>query len=312
MSTTNAPSTVVGALPTSVDLMDVSPRDGLQDFPVPVPTATKVELIRRAAAAGIRSIEVASFAHPARVPQMADAEAVIAATADLVDVRRVALVLNDKGLDRAIAAGIRHVNMVVVVSETFAQRNQGMSVSELLDVLRRIVERSRANDVSASVILSAAFGCPYERNVDPASVRDVVAAALDAGPSSVTLADTIGAAVPTMVGELVAWTVARTDIPVRCHLHDTRNTGVANAIAALQAGATGLDSSLGGLGGCPFAPGATGNVATEDVVWALERMGVNTGVDLGRVLDTVSWMQNAFSGGGRPIGGAVARAGGFP
>ena len=164
----------------------------------------------------------------------------------------------------------------------------------------------------ASVVLSAAFGCPYERDLSPGAVRDVVAAALDAGPSSVTLADTIGAAVPTMVGDLVAWTVERAEVSVRCHLHDTRNTGVANAIAALQAGATGLDSSLGGLGGCPFAPGATGNVATEDVVWALERMGVRTGIDLEQAMETVGWMQRVFADGGRPIGGAVARAGRFP
>lgn len=298
-------------LPGSLDLMEVSPRDGLQDYPVQVPTATKVELIRRAAAAGLRKIEIASFAHPARVPQMADAEEVIAATADLQGVTRVALVLNEKGLDRAIAAGIRDVNMVVVVSETFAQRNQGMTVDQLLGVWSTIARRSAAEGVSASVILSAAFGCPYEGDLDPARVRDVVSAAIAAEPTAVTLADTIGAAVPTMVSDLVGWTLSQTTAPVRCHLHDTRNTGIANAVAAVSAGATGVDASLGGLGGCPFAPGATGNVATEDIVWALERMGVRTGVNLDAALDTVRWMQQAFAEGGRPIGGAVARAGRF-
>jgi hydroxymethylglutaryl-CoA lyase len=294
-----------------IDLMEVSPRDGLQDHPVLVPTEVKVALIRRAFAAGLRTIEIASFAHPARVPQMADAEAVIAATADLVGLRRVALVLNEKGLDRALDSGIADVNVVVVCSETFSQKNQGMSVPDLLSGWERIAARANGAGLRATVTISAAFGCPYERDLPEAQVHEVVRRAVGAGPAAVTLADTIGSAVPTMVEDLVGWTGSLGPTPVRCHLHDTRNTGVANAVAALRAGAVGLDASLGGLGGCPFAPGATGNVATEDLVWCLERMGIPTGVDLGAALETVSWMTGIFGVEGRRVGGAVARAGAF-
>lgn len=294
-----------------IDLMEVSPRDGLQDHPVLVPTEVKLELIRRAVAAGLRKVEIASFAHPARVPQMADAEAVIAAARSIEGLTPVALVLNDKGLDRALAAGIRDVNVAVVCSETFSQRNQGMSSSELLASWERIARRASAEGIAASVTISASFGCPYEGDLPVAQVRAVVERALAAGPAAITVADTIGAAVPTMVEDLVAWTVERSSVAVRCHLHDTRNTAVANVVAALRAGATGLDASLGGLGGCPFAPGATGNVATEDIVWCLERMGIATGVDLTRALDTVDWMKSAFAVDGRRVGGALSRAGVF-
>lgn len=298
--------------PASVELMEVSPRDGLQDHPTIVPTEAKVELIRRAAAAGLRRVEVASFAHPGRVPQMADAEAVISATRGFDGLVPVALVLNERGLDRALAAGIQHINTVVVATETFSERNQGMSVAESLAGWARIAERSRAEGLNASVIISASFGCPYEGDADEDQVFAVIQRAGDAGPTSITLADTIGAAVPSMVEGLVGRAVALGVAPVRCHLHDTRNTGVANAVAAIAAGATGLDTSLGGLGGCPFAPGATGNVATEDVVWCLERMGIATGVDLGMALEAVEWMKGEFGSDRRPVGGAVLRAGPFP
>ena len=303
--------TVGSGTAVPVALMEVSPRDGLQDHPVPVPTAVKVELVARAAAAGLRRVEIASFAHPARVPQMADAEAVIAATASIPGLTRVALVLNERGLDRALASGIGHVNVVVVASETFAQKNQGMGVAEQLAGWGRIARRAGVHGPAASVTVSAAFGCPYEGDLDPGDVREVLARALDAAPADITLADTIGAAVPTMVEDLVAWTRQRSPAPVRCHLHDTRNTGVANAVAALRDGASGLDASLGGLGGCPFAPGATGNVATEDLVWCLERMGIPTGVELAKVLETVEWMRGVLGVEGRRIGGALARAGVF-
>jgi hydroxymethylglutaryl-CoA lyase len=212
-----------------------------------------------------------------------------------------------------MAAGIGRINVVVVVTETFAQRNQGMAVAELLDGWARIAQRAHANGLRPCVTISAAFGCPYEGDVDPGHVLSVCERALAAGPTEITVADTIGAAVPSMVEDLVGAVVERRGTAeVRGHLHDTRNTGVANAVAALRAGASGLDSSLGGLGGCPFAPGATGNVATEDVVWTLERMGVRTGVDLAAALDTVTWMQEQFGIGGRRVGGAVHRAGPFP
>jgi hydroxymethylglutaryl-CoA lyase len=222
------------------------------------------------------------------------------------------MVLNERGLDRALAAGIQRVNTVVVVTETFSGRNQGMSVDEALAAWSTIAARAHTAGLLPSITVAAAFGCPYEGKVEPDAVLRVVDEALAAAPTEITLADTIGAAVPSMVEALVGEVVQRGGAPVRCHLHDTRNTGVANAVAAVRAGAVGLDASLGGLGGCPFAPGATGNVATEDVAWCLEQMGFETGVDLPAALDTVSWMREELATGGRQVGGAVFRAGPFP
>jgi hydroxymethylglutaryl-CoA lyase len=296
------------ALPATVELVEVSPRDGLQTGDV-VATATKVELIRRAVAAGLRRVEVASFAHPTRVPQMADAETVLAAVADVPDLVRTTLVLNQRGLDRALAAGVDEVNVVVLATEAFSQRNQGVSVEEAVAAWLAIGRRAEEAGLRAGVTISAAFGCPYEGEVDPRRVLELAERLQEAGPAEISLADTIGCAVPTQVGDLVAAVLDRTGTPVRCHLHDTRNTAVANVVAALSAGATALDASIGGLGGCPFAPRATGNVATEDLVYALERMGVATGVDLDATVGVAAWLEASL---GRPVGGSVARAGGFP
>lgn len=290
----------------SVELVEVSPRDGLQDHSSVVPTEVKVELIRRAAVAGLRRVEVCSFAHPRVVPQMADAEAVVAATADLASgVRRIGLVLNERGLDRALDCGIDEINVVVLATETFSRRNQGVSVAESVAVWQRIAGRAAAAGLPASVTVSAAFGCPYEGEVVADSVLAVVDQVAAGAPTEITLADTIGVAVPDQVASLVGAARSATGRPIRLHLHDTRGTALANGLAGIAAGATALDASLGGLGGCPFAPGATGNVATEDLAWALGRSGIATGVDPALALDAARWAVDAFGAPGGHLAGVA-------
>jgi len=302
-------SAAASVWPDAIEIVEVSPRDGLQDYPVAVPTSTKIELIRRAAAAGARRIEVASFARPDAVPNMADAEDVIKATEDIAGLTRVGLVLNERGLDRALACGVDEINVVVVSTDTFSRRNQGMTVADAVDVWLKIARRAHAAGLPATVTLSVAFGCPFEGDVEPETILGLARRAAEGLPAAIVLADTIGAGVPAEVESLVTRVRSATELPVRCHLHDTRNTGVANAVAAIRAGATGLDASIGGLGGCPFAPSSQGNVATEDLVWTLERMGVSTGIDLDKLLGAVRWLGTELDA---EIGGAVARAGPFP
>jgi hydroxymethylglutaryl-CoA lyase len=304
----------VPPLPRSVEIVEVSPRDGLQAEDVVLSTEDKVQLIEQAVAAGVRRIEVCSFVNPARVPQMADAEAVLAAlerspaTSD--DVTYIGLVLNRRGLDRAVAAGMREVNAVVVCSDTFGQRNQGQTVDESLGSLAAIVEGAHAEGIRVSATVSVAFGCPYEGEVSVDRATDVARRAAATGADEVALADTIGVAVPTDVTarfEALAPLVGPT--PLRAHFHNTRNTGLANAYAAVEAGVEVLDASLGGIGGCPFAPGATGNVATEDLIYLLERMGYRSGLDLDDAIGHARWLVGAL---GVPITGRVANVGGFP
>ena len=293
----------------AVEVVEVAPRDGLQDEPVVVPTADKVELIERALAAGVRRVEAVSFARPDRVPTMADAEEVMASVRRRPGTRLSGLVLNRRGLERALAAGVDDVQVVVVVTETFSRRNQGAGVEEALAMWASVAEEAHRSGVGASVTLAAAFGCPYEGTVDPSHVREVARRAAGAGPFEIALADTIGCAVPPEVDALVRGVAADTGLPVRLHLHNSRNTGYANAVAALFAGAAALDAGIGGIGGCPFAPGATGNVATEDLVHLLDRMGIATGIDLDALLGTSAWLAATL---GHPLPGQVARAGPFP
>ena len=272
-----------------VELVEVSPRDGLQNEKALLPTAVKVELVRRALAAGLRRIEVTSFVNPRLVPQMADAEAVMAGVlaAGLLpegvrreDVRYIGLVLNERGLARAVDAGVDEVNCVVVATETFSRRNQNASVAEALDRAEAVVAGARAAGVGASVVVAASFGCPFEGEVDAEAVLAIAARCLDAGYGEIGLADTIGVGVPAQVRALVAGVRALPGgdrAKVRVHLHNTRNTGYANALAAAESGVDALDASLGGIGGCPFAPAATGNIATEDLHYLLERSGIRTG-----------------------------------
>ena len=292
-----------------VGIVEVSPRDGLQDEPTVLPTATKVDLVDRALAAGITRVEVASFVRADRVPAMADGEQVVAGVTRRPGVALSGLVLNKRGMDRAVAAGVDEVNFVVLATETFSQRNNGMSVDDALATWAEVAAVAVAAGIRPTVTLGASFGCPYEGRVDPTIVRRLAAVAVESGPAEIALADTIGCAVPPEVTALVRDVAADTDLPVRVHLHNSRNTGFANALAAVEAGASTLDASIGGIGGCPFAPGATGNVATEDLVHLLDRMGIDTGVDLGGVIEAARWLEGEL---GHAVPGQVLRAGPFP
>lgn len=293
-----------------VEIVEVGPRDGLQSEPGNLPTAAKIELINRLIGAGIRRLEVTSFVNPKRVPQMADAEQVLAGLNKRSDVHYVGLVLNRKGLDRALAAGCTEVGMAVVASDTFNRRNQGVSTEESIAAWLDIAKAAREAGVRAQVTVSAAFGCPFEGEMPVARVLEVVERVAEGRPIEIALADTIGVGVPTQVTELVSR--AREVVPgmpLRCHFHNTRNTGIANAYAAVQAGVAVLDSSVGGVGGCPFAPAATGNIPTEDLLYMLQRSGIQTGVSLEGIIETGKWLQDQL---GRTVPGMLIKAGSFP
>lgn len=296
----------------TIEIVEVGPRDGLQNEPTVVSTATKVEFIERAIAAGLRRLEVASFVNPKRVPQMADAEAVLAALLAKrhPEVHYVGLVLNRKGFDRAQAAGCNEVGMAVVASNTFNERNNGCTTEDSIAAWLDIARAAKAAGIRPQVTVSAAFGCPFEGEVPVSRVVEVVKRVAEAEPFEIAIADTIGVGVPSQVTELVARIrEAVPGVSLRCHFHNTRNTGLANAYAAVEAGVSTLDASIGGVGGCPFAPAATGNIPTEDVLYMLSRMGVSTGVDVDAVIATGRWLQDQL---GRPIPGMLIKAGNFP
>lgn len=298
-----------------VEIVEVGPRDGLQNESAVVSTEDKLEFIGRALEAGLRRIEVASFVHPGRVPQMADAEAVVEGLPDIKNAVYIGLVLNLKGLERVLEArahgrGVDEVGAVAVSTDTFAEKNQGQTRLESIEVSNQIVRQARAEGLSANVTISASFGCPFEGEVTIENVVDMARRLAEAEPRELAIADTIGVAVPSQVSEVferVAEVVPH--IPLRGHFHNTRNTGIANSWAAYQAGAVTLDASLGGLGGCPFAPRATGNIGTEDLVYMLSRSGVHTGVDLDKLIETAGWLEGIL-GGATPA--MVSKAGGFP
>ena len=293
-----------------VEILEVGPRDGLQNEPGVVPTATKIELIERMIAAGLRRIEVASFVNPARVPQMADAEEVLRTLPRRVGVSYVGLVLNRRGFDRAVAAGCDEIGMAVVASDTFNRRNQGVSTAESIAAWHDIAAAARAAGIRAQVTISAVCGCPFEGEVPSARVVDIARQVAESAPCEIALADTIGVGVPAQVTDLVHEVRAAVpSIPLRGHFHNTRNTGLANAYAAVEAGIRVLDASLGGIGGCPFAPAATGNIPTEDLVYMLHRSGFETGVSLEKLIDASRWLQERL---GRPVPGMLVKAGGFP
>lgn len=298
------------SLPSRIEIVEVGPRDGLQNESGVVTTETKISLIERVVDAGVRRLEVTSFVNPKRVPQMADAEAVLAGIARHPDVQYVGLVLNARGLERAIAARCTEIGMAVVASDTFNMKNQGVSTDQSVADWLSMAANAKAAGLRVQVTVSAAFGCPFEGEVDPGRVVDLACRVAEAGPVEIALADTIGAAVPGQVRSLVARVAAALPgLPLRCHFHNTRNTGLANAYAALEAGATVLDASLGGIGGCPFAPAATGNIPTEDLVYMLHRMGVDTGLDLDRLIEASRWLETQL---GRTVPGALVKAGVFP
>lgn len=293
-----------------VSIIEVGPRDGLQSEPEILSTEAKIEFIRRAIDAGVRALEVTSFVHPKRVPQMADAEAVIKALPQRSDVRYIGLVLNQKGFERARDAGLGEIGMAVVASDTYNQRNQGVPTSESVKAWLAIARAAKAAGMRANVMISSAFGCPFEGDVPLQRVLDLVDQVLPGEPVELGIADSIGVGVPTQVTEMLQAIRERAPgMPIRCHFHNTRNTGLANAQAALDAGVASLDASIGGIGGCPFAPAATGNIPTDDLLYMLDRSGVQTGVSLERVIETSRWLQEQL---GRSTPAMLPKAGIFP
>lgn len=302
--------------PHAVQIVEVGPRDGLQNEKMVVSTEDKLTLIAGLIEMGARRIEVASFVHPGKVPQMADAEAVVAGLPDRQDLSYIGLCLNQRGVVRALATragnkrGVDEIGCVMVASDGFGQRNQGQTAEEALAETDRMVRFCHTEGLIAQVTISTSFGCPFDGAVPPERVIDLARRIAEAEPAEIAIADTIGVAVPGQVRDLVGALrdVLPAHIRLRAHFHDTRNTGVANAWAAFEAGADVLDSSLGGLGGCPFAPGATGNVATEDLVYLFARSGVTTGIDLDKAIALNRWFAGVM---GRPLPSGVARAGGY-
>jgi hydroxymethylglutaryl-CoA lyase len=293
-----------------IQIVEVGPRDGLQSEPDILPTATKLELIGRLVDAGVRRVEVASFVNPKRVPQMADAEAVMAGLPRKPGVQYVGLVLNRKGFDRAHAAGCTEIGMVTAATDSFSQRNQGASVEETIQAWEEIAPLAHAAGMRAQVTVSVAFGCPFEGEVPIQRVVDIVQRLARSNPLEIAVADTIGVAVPPQVSALIdAIKAVVPDVPLRCHFHNTRNTAVANAYVAVQAGVNTLDSSVGGVGGCPFAPNATGNVATEDLLYMLTRAGFDTGIDLPALIETAKWLETQR---GKSVPSMLSKAGPFP
>ncbi len=293
-----------------IEVIEVSPRDGLQNEPVLLPTQAKVELIGRAVAAGARRIEAVSFVRPDAVPAMADAEQVMAAVPRSAGVSYIGLVLNHRGFARARAAAVDEINVVVPVSEAFARRNQNAGAEELMAMAEEVAAEAATIGLPCSVTLAVAFGCPFEGEVDPERVVAFGVRAAQAGAVEVALADTIGVGVPAQVRRLVGGLRAElAETPLRMHFHNTRNTGYANAATAVDLGVTRLDASIGGIGGCPFAPRATGNIATEDLVYLLERSGLQTGLKLAALIDAAGFLTEAL---GRPVPALLPRAGGFP
>jgi hydroxymethylglutaryl-CoA lyase len=294
-----------------VTIVEVSPRDGLQNEPVVLSTEAKVELVTRLVRAGARRVEAVSFAHPRLVPSMADAEAVMERVPRVDGVSYAGLVLNRRGLDRALGAGVDEVNVVVCVSDTFSRRNQNASTDQSMEAAVEVIGSANARGLFTTLTLATAFGCPFEGEVSPDWVVELAGRGARAGVRELCLADTIGVGVPSQVRELtVAVRAAVGQEPsLRFHFHNTRNTGFANAVAALEEGATVLDASAGGIGGCPFAPKATGNIATDDLVYLLERMGLDTGYDLEALLPTAAFLSQRL---GHEVPALLPRAGSFP
>jgi hydroxymethylglutaryl-CoA lyase len=311
------------SVPVHVEIVEVSPRDGLQSDDTAVSTADKVDLITRAVRSGIRRIETVSFVNPKRVPQMADAAEVMSALLADTETRAlgasyIGLVLNERGLDRALETGVDEINVVVVCTDTFAEKNQGQPTEALIAAAGAIAERAAVHNLRTSVTLAASFGCPYEGEVSIERFESVVAAIAEFGVAEIALADSIGVAAPNDVEDRVAASFAilsgsavakAANTQLRCHFHNTRNTGLANAVAAVRSGVRVIDASLGGVGGCPFAPNATGNIPTEDVIYLLHRMGYSTGVDVDALCESVPWIESVLD---HSVPGYLAKAGNFP
>jgi hydroxymethylglutaryl-CoA lyase len=293
-----------------ITIVEVGPRDGLQSEPEILTTDSKVVFIEKAIAAGIRRLEVASFVHPKLVPQMADAEALIEKLPQRDDVSYIGLIMNERGLDRALTTRIHEIGMVVVASDTYNRKNQGVGTDESIAAWRTIGKRARENGLRANVMISSAFGCPYEGEVKVERVVELAKQLVDADPAELGIADSIGVAVPDQVAELLGRVKEVIgDLPLRCHFHNTRNMGLANAQAAVDTGVTYLDASIGGIGGCPFAPAATGNIPTDDLLYMLDRSGIKTGISLEKIIDVSRWLEKEL---GRGVPALLPKAGGFP
>jgi hydroxymethylglutaryl-CoA lyase len=296
---------------SSVGIVEVGPRDGLQNDPAILTVEQKVEFVRRVVAAGVRRMEVASFVNPARVPRMAGAEEVVAELAGLDQLTAIGLVLNPRGWDRAAATAVDEVNLVVVSTDGFARANSGTTTEGTVRTVEAVAPLARAAGVRPTVTMTTCFGCPFDGEVPIGRIVELAERCAAAGVDELSLADTIGVGVPAEVTKRVAAVRAAVGdgVALRAHFHNTRNTGYANAWAALEAGVGSLDASLGGIGGCPFAPRATGNIATEDLVFMLERSGVDTGVDVDRLLAAAAWLEAQL---GRPVPSLLGKAGVFP
>ena len=302
--------------PSTINIVEVSARDGLQNEAHVITTDDKVALITRMIAAGARRLEVASFVNPRRVPQMADAEAVIAALPDRKDTSFIGLCLNQRGVVRALATrehgrrGIDEIGSVVVASDSFGIRNQGQTVAQGIAETIAMVKLAKQEGLIAQVTIAASFGCPFEGDVPPQRVYDIAQRLIEAAPDEISLADTIGVGVPQQVSEVFGRVreILPPAIRLRAHFHNTRNTGIANAWAAIMAGVTQLDASVAGLGGCPFAPKASGNIATEDLIYMCKRSGIATGYDIEATIATAHWTETLT---GKPAASMVGRAGDF-
>lgn len=297
-------------MPDFVEIVDVSPRDGLQSQPALVSTEDKLALINRLLDAGVRRMEVASFVNPKRVPQMADAEQVVSGLPQRDDARFIGLVLNLRGFERAAACGIGEINCAVVASDAFNQRNQGATTEETMAVIETLTQQAQAAGMGMGVTISAAFGCPFEGEVPKERVARLAQRLAALGYEEISLADTIGAAGPSDVTALLRrMRQLEPELRLRCHFHNTRNTAVANVYAALQEGVRSFDASCGGVGGCPFAPAATGNVGTEDLLYMIHRMGLETGIDITKIIATAKWLEGPLQ---TTMPAMVTRAGLFP
>ena len=294
-----------------IEIVEVGPRDGLQNDPVLMPTDVKIEFVQRLIDAGVKRMEAASFVHPKLVPAMADSAEVIQRVPRVDGVKYIGLALNEKGMRRALDSQCDEVNYVMVASPGFGLKNQNATPQQTADLFDQIAVLAHDDGVPVSVTVSVAFGDPFDGEVDPKILGELAGRARAAGAVEFALGDTIGVADPWSVRRALDIVKAKSgDMRIRMHFHNTRNTAMANIYAAIEAGVDIIDASVGGIGGCPFAPAATGNVATEDVVYMLNRAGIETGLDLDKLIATAKWLET--DGLKHPVESALSKAGGFP
>ena len=295
---------------SKISILEVGPRDGLQSEPEILPTEVKKEFITRTINAGIKQIEVTSFVHPKKVPQMADAEKLVESLPENDDVTYIGLIMNQRGFERARDCGIDEVGMVIVSTDTYNMKNQNVVTQESIDNWLSIAAEAKSAGIRTSVVIACSFGCPYEGEIDPEHIASIAEQVLEGKPDVLGLADSVGVAVPSQIKRTFSLVKELApSIPLRTHLHNTRNTGLANAAAAVEAGVSIIDASTGGIGGCPFAPRATGNIPTDDLLYMLDRSGIETGVDLKQVVKTTDWLEEQL---GRAVPAMVPKAGIFP